>query len=74
MTVTYPTTSPQWHDTRFLTLQRLLQAGGTGSGGAVQIYQGRAPAAPDNPALAALDYPSGGGSLQQWDTGSASWV
>lgn len=38
-----------------------------------QIYIGRAPAAPDDPTLPALDYPAGGGSLQQWDVGSASW-
>jgi hypothetical protein len=40
----------------------------------VQVYQGRAPAAPDDPTRPALDYPVGGGSLQQWNVGTAAWV
>ena len=44
------------------------------AGTGVQLYIDRAPAAPDNPALAALSYPAGGGSLQQWDVGSVTWV
>ncbi len=39
-----------------------------------QLYQGRSPAAPDDPTLPALDYPTGGGTLLQWDVGSAAWV
>ncbi len=39
-----------------------------------QVYQGRAPAAPDDPTRPALDYPVGGGSLQQWNVGTAAWV
>lgn len=39
-----------------------------------QIYQGRAPAAPDDPTLPALDYPVGGGSLQQWNIPTLTWV
>lgn len=38
-----------------------------------QIYQGRAPSAPDDPTLPALDYPVGAGSLQQWDIPSQTW-
>lgn len=50
-------------------------AGGGGSGsGDVQVYMGRAPAAPDNPAIGAVDYPVGGGGLQQWDTVAQAWV
>jgi hypothetical protein len=39
-----------------------------------QVYQGRDPAPPDDPTKAALNYPSGGGSLTQWDVGSQAWV
>lgn len=39
-----------------------------------QVYQGRSPAAPDDPTRPALDYPSGGGSLLQWDVPSQLWV
>jgi len=39
-----------------------------------QVYIDRAPAAPDNPARPALSYPTGGGSLQQWDVISQTWV
>jgi len=39
----------------------------------IQVYQGRAPAAPDDPTKPALDYPVGGGSLQQWDVPTVSW-
>lgn len=44
-----------------------------GGGGAQEVYTGAAPpAAPDNPALPALYYPTGGGTLFQWD--GAAWV
>lgn len=39
-----------------------------------QVYQGRSPAAPDDPTRPALDYPVGGGSLLQWDIPSQLWV
>lgn len=55
-------------------LCQIVDAGGGGGGGTAQIYIDRAPAAPDNPALPALNYPAGGGPLQQWDVGSATWV
>lgn len=50
--------------------------GGSGGGGVAvkQIYIGRAPAAPDNPDQPALNYPSGGGMLSQWDVASQTWV
>jgi len=40
----------------------------------IQVYQGRAPAAPDDPTKPALDYPVGGGNLSQWNVGTATWV
>ena len=39
-----------------------------------QLYQGRAPAAPDDPTLPALDYPVGGGNLLQWNIGTGAWI
>ncbi len=52
-----------------------LNAGGGGAGGVgMQVYEGRAPAAPDDPTKAAIDYPVGGGVIQQWDIGTATWV
>lgn len=48
--------------------------GGGGGGGSAQIYIDRAPAAPDDPSLPALSYPTGGGPLQQWDVATAAWV
>ena len=46
---------------------------GGGGGGAVQVYD-TYPAAPDDTSKAALSYPSGGGTLYQWDTISQAWV
>jgi hypothetical protein len=59
----------------FLTIQAIrgITAGGGGGGGDQQVYTGAAPpAAPDNPALPAVFYPTGGGALLQWD--GAAWV
>ncbi len=40
-----------------------------------QVYTGAAPpAAPNDPTRAALWYPTGGGSLLQWDLVGAAWV
>lgn len=41
---------------------------------AAQVYQGRAPNAPDDPTRPALDYPVGSGSLQQWDVPTQQWL
>ncbi len=47
--------------------------GGGGGGGTIQVYTGAAPpAAPDDPTKPALYYPTGGGTLFQWD--GAAWV
>lgn len=47
--------------------------GGGGGGGTIQVYTGAAPpAAPDDPTKPALYYPTGGGTLLQWD--GAAWV
>ena len=39
----------------------------------IQVYQGLAPIPPFDPTRPALDYPLGGGSLQQWDVASQTW-
>lgn len=51
-----------------------LGSGGTGGSGDVQVYEGRDPAPPDNPALAAVSFPLNGGPLTQWSIASQSWV
>lgn len=46
---------------------------GGGSGG-VQVFEGRAPAAPDDTTRAALSFESGGGTLSQWSVTAQAWV
>lgn len=63
-------------DDEMRSLAKIVDLGGGGSGGTgsgdVQVYQDRAPAAPDNAALAAISYDSATQVISQW-TGSA-WV
>ena len=40
----------------------------------IQVYEGRAPAPPDDPTQAALNFPTGGGTLSQWSPSAAAWV
>jgi len=40
----------------------------------IQVYEGRAPAPPDDPTKPALNYPTGGGAIEQWSVGGAAWV
>lgn len=47
---------------------------GTGGSAGQQVYIDRAPAAPDNPNIPALNYGAGGSSTQQWDVATQSWV
>lgn len=47
---------------------------GSGSGGFGGVYEGRAPAAPDDPTQPAIDFPVGGGSIQQWSVILQAWV
>lgn len=75
----WPDTNPMFNDTKLITLQKILQETGTGGGGSgsgsQEVYQGASPpAAPDDPTRPAVFYPSGGGSMQQWDVGSQAWV
>lgn len=61
---------------KLTVLCQILAAGGGGGGGGTQeVFTGAAPpAAPTDPTKPAVFYPTGGGSLFQWDVGSASWV
>jgi len=51
----------------------LVASGGGGGSGTQQVYMDRAPAAPDDPTKPALSFPSGGGSIQQWDNVALAW-
>ena len=51
------------------------QGGGGGVSSLLEVYTGAAPpAAPDDPNAGAIFYPTGGGTLFQWDVGTQSWV
>lgn len=68
--------TPRVTDTRWRVLQKILGAtvdgGGGGGGGGDQVYFGASPpAAPADPAKAALFYPTSGGAIQEWD--GATW-
>lgn len=76
---TWPITDPQWHDTKLITLQKILQvtasggSGGGGSGtGAQEIYWDRDPAAPDDAANPAISLNTTTGVATYWD--GAAWV
>lgn len=42
-------------------------------GGVLQVFANY-PAAPTDPTRAALSYPSGGGTLYQWDVATQAWL
>ncbi len=52
----------------------MLSAGGGGTGSFGGVYEGRAPLPPDDPTAGALNYPLGGGSMQQWSVVAQDWV
>lgn len=51
----------------------ILAAGGGGAG-TTQVYENRDPLPPDDPTKAALNFPTGGGTLTQWSIASQVWV
>lgn len=68
--------TPRRSDTKWVILQKILGAeldGASAAAGQGQVYRDRDPAAPDNPALAAISYNSSTGVITQWDLVSA-WV
>lgn len=58
----------------YAILAALVQMGGGDGGGAQEVYEGRAPAPPDDPTKPALSFPSGGGTLFQWSADDQAWV
>ncbi len=64
-----------WPILELQLLCNILAAGGGGSGSALQqVYIGRDPALPDDPTKPALSFPSGGGTITQFDVLSQTWV
>lgn len=45
-----------------------------GGSGVEQVYEGRAPAIPDDPTKPAVDFPLGGGTMLQWSVQDQTWV
>lgn len=85
--VTYADTSNMFADTSKITLDKINQGGGGVGGGvssaavtaailaARQVYTGAAPpATPNNPAIAAVFYPEGAGSMLNWDVPTQAWI
>lgn len=70
-------------DDSMRTLHKIASLSGAGSGGSAgtggsagrQVYTGASPpAAPDNPAIGAVFYPDGGGSMQNWNVPTQAWL
>lgn len=47
--------------------------GGTGGDGVQEVYEDRAPAAPDDPSRPAVNYESATGALTHWSVANQSW-
>lgn len=65
----------QMQAVKLAVLCEIAEGGGVGGGCACQVFTGAAPPAlPTDPTKPALFFPTGGGSLQQFDVLSQSWV
>ncbi len=64
-----------WPILELALLCQIFNAGGGSGGGSssVQVYEGRDPAAPNDPTKAAVSFPVGGGSLTQWSVVNQAW-
>lgn len=51
-----------------------LGSGTSGGSGILQVFEGRYPALPDDPAEAAISIEPGGGSSVQWVPSSQAWI
>lgn len=47
---------------------------GAGPGGTNQVLQDATGAPPPDPLRAAISFPTGGGTISQWDVNSQAWV
>ena len=56
----------------YAILAAVSNISGGGGGGTQQVYRNEP--IPDDPTLPALSFPSGGGTLTQWDPDLAAWV
>jgi hypothetical protein len=56
-----------------IVIAQQLGGGDSPIGGSQQVYDATT-ATPDDPTIQALRYPSGGGTLEQWDVASQTWV
>lgn len=57
----------------YAILAAISNISGSGSG-TIQVYENRDPAPPDDPTKAALNEPTGGGTLTFWSVESQAWV
>ena len=67
---------PQRSDPRrFLLVKEVLAtiAGGGGGGGTIQVFQDATGAPPTDATKPALSFPTGGGTISQWDVPSQTW-
>lgn len=62
------------HELLVVIAQLLCQINEAGGLSLVQVYEGRDPAAPDDPTKAALSFPTNGGTLTQWSVALQAWV
>ena len=78
-TITYPDTLNRFADSKKITLDKILQALGGGSGGggsgalARQVFIDRDPLPPDNVNITAVNVRTDGGSWTRWDPVAATW-
>ena len=56
-----------------IVIAQATNAGG-GAGGVQQVYQDHTGSPPDDPTKPAISFPTGGGTISQWDVGSQTWV
>lgn len=73
-TITYPSTSPEWPDTQFLTLQKVLQATNTGGSGSGSVLSGNGAPTDDPGVASAIYYDLATGTLYHWNDTTESWV
>ena len=74
MSMTWSSTDNEICDTVEITLQKILQAGGSGGFGSGAVLQDATGGPPPQPTKPAISFPTGGGVTSQWDVASQTWV